>query len=72
MSGFEVTGVVLGSLPLIISAIEYYADLVQTVKRAIKYKTELKNLKRDLDAESTVFLDTLEHILDGLIPARRP
>lgn len=71
MSGFEVAGVVLGSLPLIVSAIEHYADLVQTVKRARKYLTELKNLKHDLDAESTIFLDTLERVLDGLIPAKQ-
>jgi hypothetical protein len=71
MSGFEVAGVVLGSLPLVISAIEHYADLVQTVKRAIRYKNELKDLKHDLDAELIIFLDTLERVLDGLIPANQ-
>ena len=69
MSGFEVAGVVLGSLPLVISAIEHYATLVQTIKRSIKYEIELKSLKHDLDAESLIFLDTLERVLDGLIPA---
>jgi hypothetical protein len=71
MSGFEVAGIVLGSLPLIISAVEHYADLVRTVRSAMKYKTELKNLKHDLDAEFIIFLDTLERVLDGLIPARQ-
>jgi hypothetical protein len=71
MSGFEIAGVVLSSLPVIISAIEHYVDLVQTVKLAMKFKIELKNLKHNLDAESAVFLDTLERVLDGLIPAKQ-
>lgn len=69
MSGFEVAGVVLASLPLIVTAIEHYADLVQTIKSAMKYKIELRNLKHSLDAEFILFLDTLECLLDGLIPA---
>lgn len=69
MSGFEVAGVVLGLLPLVITAVEHYADSVQTAKRAIKYKTEMKILKHDLDAEYTVFLDNLERVLDGLVRA---
>jgi hypothetical protein len=67
----EIVGVILGSLPLIISAVEHYTDLVQTVSRAVRYKTELKSLKHDLDAESMIFLDTLERVLDGLISARQ-
>ena len=48
MSGFEVSGIVLGSLPLI-SAVEHYVDLVQTVRSTMKYKKGLRNLKNDLD-----------------------
>jgi hypothetical protein len=32
MSGLEVVGVVLGSIPLIISALEHYADGVRNIK----------------------------------------
>jgi hypothetical protein len=71
MSGLEIAGIVLGSLPLIISAVEHYATLARTVRSAVKYKTELKILKHDLDAECIIFLDTLERVLDGLVPARQ-
>ncbi|KAH7405700.1 hypothetical protein DE146DRAFT_420818 [Phaeosphaeria sp. MPI-PUGE-AT-0046c] len=71
MSGFEIAGVVLGSLPLIISALENYTEIVDTYKRARKYKTEIKRIKHDLDAESSIFLDTLEHLVDGLVPPKQ-
>lgn len=33
MSGFEIAGAVLGSLPLIISALEHYSDGVHIISR---------------------------------------
>lgn len=71
MSGFEIAGVILGSLPLIISALENYTDVTDTFKRARKYKTELKRIQNDLDAESAILLDTLERLVDGLVPAKQ-
>jgi hypothetical protein len=35
MSGFEIAGVVLGSLPLLIVGLEHYSDGVSTHSRAL-------------------------------------
>ena len=67
MSGFEIAGVVLGSLPLIISAMEHYAGIKDTFGRVRRYQVELGRIKQDLDAESLIFRDILEHVLYGLV-----
>lgn len=66
MSGIEVAGLVLGSIPLIISALEDYADGVETIKKMIRYKKELRDLVHDLQAEYCIFQDTCEWLLNGL------
>lgn len=66
MSGIEVAGLVLGSIPLIISALEDYADGVETIKKMIRYKKELRELVHDLQAEYCIFQDTCEWLLNGL------
>jgi hypothetical protein len=67
MSGLEITGVVLGLIPLVIAALDQYADGIRTIKRALKYKTELGNLVHELKAESIIYQDTCEWILDGMV-----
>jgi len=37
MSGFEIAGAVLGSIPLLISGLEHYRDGIQTIDNMIKY-----------------------------------
>lgn len=71
MSGFEIAGIILASLPLIISALENYNEVIDTYKRARKYKIEIRRIKHDFDAESAIFLDTLEHLVDGLVPPKQ-
>ena len=68
MSGFEVIGVILGLLPLIISAVENYPEVTDSFNHARKYRIALKKIKQDLDVESMIFSNTLEYVLDGLIP----
>ncbi|KAH8680423.1 hypothetical protein BGZ61DRAFT_520223 [Ilyonectria robusta] len=63
MSGFEVAGVVLGSLPLLISAMEHYRDGLDPVKAFLRYQDELNRALRDLRALHTSLAMTLEYIL---------
>ncbi|KAH7380245.1 hypothetical protein DE146DRAFT_289547 [Phaeosphaeria sp. MPI-PUGE-AT-0046c] len=67
MSGLEVAGVVLGSLPLIISAFEHYASGVHTAKRYWRYKSELRSLLLQIQTERGIFINTLEQLLGGVV-----
>lgn len=67
MSGFEVAGVVLGSLPLIISAMEHYAEGIAAAKRFWKYKSEMRSLIMHIKTEKTIFTNTLEQLLTGIV-----
>jgi hypothetical protein len=67
MSGLETAGVVLGALPLIISALEHYAEGVRTAKRFWQYKSELRSLILQIRTEREIFVNTLERLLTGII-----
>ena len=69
MSSVEVTGIVLGAIPLLIAALEHYADGIHIIRRWFRYKRELKSLIRMLRAEYSKFLGTCERVLYGQIPA---
>lgn len=71
MSGFEIAGIVLGSLALLITALEQYGDAARTMKKWIKYKSELQRVIRNLKTERVRFLNVCEKLLDGLVPASR-
>lgn len=61
MSGFEIAGVVLGAVPLIISALEYYRSGKSTVSASIKWHSQLDTLIFRLKLQYTLFyLDILE------------
>ncbi|KAF3015045.1 hypothetical protein E8E14_010370 [Neopestalotiopsis sp. 37M] len=67
MSGFEVLGVLLGTIPLVISAVEHYQEGLHTVRRWRSYEAELQSLKRSLDNEKAIFLNTCQQLLSGVI-----
>lgn len=62
MSGFEIVGVVLGALPLAISAIKGIQQLADAAERAIKFEANYKTDLADLEQEKLVF-ETLIEIL---------
>ncbi|KAF4979137.1 hypothetical protein FZEAL_4627 [Fusarium zealandicum] len=63
MSGLEVAGIVLGSLPLLISAIEHYKTILDPLKAFIKYQDELNRALRNLLALHTSLAMTLKILL---------
>lgn len=67
MPGLEIAGVVLGSLPLIISALEHYANGINTAKRFWRYKTEVRSLILQINTERGIFINTLEQLLTGIV-----
>jgi hypothetical protein len=68
MSGIEVAGILLGVIPLVISALEHYAEGISTIHKWWRYKRELASLKRILDAEYVRYLNTCEELLSGIVP----
>jgi hypothetical protein len=68
MSGVEVAGFVLASLPLVISALEHYVDGVEAITRWWRYKAELSSLANSLCAENTRFLLICERLFRDLVP----
>ena len=67
MSGLEVASIVIGTLPLVISALEHYAKGVNTAKRYWRFKTELRSLILQISTERGIFVNTLEQLLTGIV-----
>ncbi|GAW14164.1 hypothetical protein ANO14919_035580 [Xylariales sp. No.14919] len=68
MSGIEVAGLVLGAVPLLISALEHYGDGLSTLKRWRKYEHELRSLVRNLNTERVKLQNVCEKLLVGIVP----
>ncbi|KAK3896367.1 hypothetical protein C8A05DRAFT_40124, partial [Staphylotrichum tortipilum] len=60
MSGFEVAGIVLGSIPLIVTAVEAY---IKFMRDWGKIPSELKSLNRQLTTERAKLYNVLEQLL---------
>ncbi|KAH8647270.1 hypothetical protein BX600DRAFT_555505 [Xylariales sp. PMI_506] len=67
MSGFDVLGVVLGTIPLVISALEHYQEGIHTIRRWHSYEAELQSLKRKLGNENAIFINTCQQLLSGIV-----
>ncbi|XXG94203.1 hypothetical protein Hte_000456 [Hypoxylon texense] len=69
MSGLEVVGVVLGSIPLLISALEHYGGVLKALHRWRSAAQEIQSLKRRLGTQQAIFTNTCEHLLGGIVSA---
>ncbi|KAF4632645.1 hypothetical protein G7Y89_g5493 [Cudoniella acicularis] len=67
MSGFEVVGVVLGVVPLLISGLEHYNEGLVPIKDMLKYKYVVKELVRALNVARCRLRITCETLLTGLV-----
>ncbi|KAG5810240.1 hypothetical protein H9Q74_006580 [Fusarium xylarioides] len=63
MSGFEIAGIVLGSIPLLISAIEHYSDSLDRATAFFKWKDGLNSVLREFWYQHSSFELTLRNIL---------
>ncbi|KAM0418717.1 hypothetical protein ACHAPT_012315 [Fusarium lateritium] len=71
MSGFEIAGIVLGSIPLVIAALENYGAGLSTLQRWRRYQRELQSLIRNLETERIKLQNVCEKLLIGLVPDSR-
>jgi hypothetical protein len=67
MSGFEVVGVVLGGLPLIVSALENYGNGTKVIRRWGRYRWEMQRLMSNVCTEEGLFRNTCEKLLSGIV-----
>lgn len=70
MSGFEIAGVVLGSVPIIVQACQFYVKLIEDshILRRRYYIRELRSRIRTLNVEYVRLQNVCEKLLLGLVP----
>lgn len=67
MAGIEVAGLVLGAIPLILKGLQFYAEGIAVTKRYWKYKEEVNNVLYELGAENTMYVNTINMLLIGVV-----
>ncbi|KAI0513266.1 hypothetical protein F5B22DRAFT_611877 [Xylaria bambusicola] len=67
MSGFEVVGIVLGAIPLLISALEHYESGIKTIQIVRRRAKVMHSLATALSTEQTILRNTCETLLGGII-----
>jgi hypothetical protein len=67
MSGVEVAGLVLGAIPLVIAALENYANGVSAIHKLLKYEVQIKEMLTRLRTEYHIYQNTSEKLLNGLV-----
>ncbi len=68
MSGIEVVGIVLGSIPLVISALEHYHGGITTLKRWRRSEPERNSVIRSLNVENVKMKNVCQRLLFGVVP----
>ncbi|KAI0201302.1 hypothetical protein F4808DRAFT_426014 [Astrocystis sublimbata] len=67
MSGFEVVGIVLGAIPLLISALEHYERGMKTIQIVRRRAKVMHSINTALSTEQTILRNTCETLLAGII-----
>lgn len=63
MSGIEIVGLLLGSVPLVISALEHYKEGIDVISDFRNYRSTLKSLKTKLSIQEELYRGTLKLLL---------
>jgi hypothetical protein len=66
-TGIEAAGLVLGAIPLILAGLQFYAEGISVTKRLWKYKEEVSIILHDLRAENTMFVNSINILLIGVV-----
>ncbi|KFY11502.1 hypothetical protein V492_04428 [Pseudogymnoascus sp. VKM F-4246] len=63
MSGIEIAGLILGSIPLVISALEHYKNGIDVIRDFRNYRSTLNSLKTKLSIQEELYRGTLKRLL---------
>lgn len=66
-TGIEAAGLVLGAIPLILKGLQFYAEGIAVTKRYWKYKEEVNNILYELGAENTMYINSINMLLVGVV-----
>ncbi|KAF9694900.1 hypothetical protein EKO04_006823 [Ascochyta lentis] len=69
-SGVEVAGLVLGSLPLILAGLQFYAEGMAVSRRFRKYRREVENLIIEITAENADYKNSIMLLLIGVVSSK--
>ncbi|KAF2688849.1 hypothetical protein K458DRAFT_331478 [Lentithecium fluviatile CBS 122367] len=67
VTGVETAGLVLGSIPLILASLEFYAKGIAVTRRCLKYEQQFNSLIVELQAENAIYTNTLNLLLAGIV-----
>ncbi|KAK0645391.1 hypothetical protein B0T16DRAFT_139624 [Cercophora newfieldiana] len=67
MSGFEIAGVVLGSIPLLISGLEHYRDGVETMDNMIQYVAVVDDILVTVSTSLAIYRQSFEALVQRLM-----
>ncbi|KAH7117559.1 hypothetical protein B0J11DRAFT_441783 [Dendryphion nanum] len=67
VTGVETAGLVLGSIPLILASLQFYANGVAVSKRYWRYRKELGDLVMELSSENAIYVNTINLLLKGIV-----
>ena len=67
MSGVEIAGLLLGSFPLLISALEHYRETAEVLEDWWQIKKEYKKCKNEIKLQELAFESNLERFLLPLL-----
>ncbi|EER25963.1 hypothetical protein D8B26_008293 [Coccidioides posadasii str. Silveira] len=65
-TGVEIAGLVLGSIPLVISALENYENLLDPTKAFLKYRGQLSRATRELVNQYTSYEQSMQILLSPI------
>lgn len=71
MSGFEVAGLALGAIPIVVSGLELSIRGITTLNKWRAYRRHIDNLILDLETEHCKLKNVLEHLLEGIAPSEQ-
>jgi hypothetical protein len=63
VTGVEVAGLVMAAFPIVVSALQFYLDGLESIKHWWRYAKLLKHFIRILDMERTKFENVCEELL---------
>jgi hypothetical protein len=70
VTGVETAGLVLGSIPLILAGLEFYAKGIAVSKRYFKHREQFQNLIRELRTENAICTNSINLLLVGVVKQR--
>lgn len=71
MSGFEMSGLVLGAFPILVQAFGQIGEALEVAKACRRYRTRLNSYAGILETQQVIYSETLEELLGGIVSSEK-